>query len=55
MKETNEMMKILSENKKKVQEKDKQLKATKEKAKDITSVIWMCVAGVIIFSLMAQL
>ena len=55
MKETNEMMKILSENKKKEQEKNRKLKGIKEKAKDITRVIWMCVGIILIFMLIAQI
>lgn len=55
MKETKEMMRILSENKKKAQEKSKELKKTKDKATDVIGVTWMCVAMVIIFTIIAQI
>lgn len=42
-KESKEMMKILSENKKKGQLKNKQLAATKEKAQDILTSVWLIV------------
>ena len=55
MKETKEMMKILSENKKREQARDRQLKEAKERAKDVTGVIWLYVVGIVIFTLIAQL
>ena len=42
-KESKEMMKILSENKKKGQLKNKQLAAAKEKAQDILTSVWLIV------------
>ena len=53
MKETKEMMEILSENKKKVQEKDKQLKLAK--AKDILGVIYMLIALIVVVTLIAKI
>lgn len=55
MKETKEMMKILSENKRKVQEKDKQLKLAKAKAKDILGVIYMFIALIVVVTLIAKI
>ena len=53
MKETKEMMKILSENKRKEQIKKRELNRTKEHAKDILNVVWLCVAYVIIIKLIS--
>lgn len=55
MKETKEMMKILSENKKKVQEKKKALKEAKAKAFDILGAIIMCMALIIIVMLICKI
>lgn len=55
MKETKEIMKILSENKKKEQEKDRQLKVTKEKAKDVAGCVWMSIAYLLIMFLISRI
>ena len=49
MKDTKEMMRILSENKKKVQNEKRKLEETKEHAIDIAKAIWMCV-GLVVFT-----
>lgn len=54
-KESKEMMKILSENKKKGQLKNKQLAATKEHAKDILTSVWMIVGFFIVIELISWL
>lgn len=54
-KESKEMMRILSENKKKGQLKNKQLVATKEHAKDILTSVWMLVGFVLMMELLSWL
>lgn len=54
-KESKEMMRVLSENKKKGQLKNKQLEATKEHAKDILTTVWMLVGFVIMMELISWL
>lgn len=49
------MMKILSENKRKEQFRQKQLKETKEHAKDILALIWMIFGLILYFELLALL
>lgn len=55
MKETKIMMGILSENKRKVQVKEKQLRKTKEHAEDILKATWLCVGMVVYFIILAMI
>lgn len=55
MKETNEMMKILSENKKKVQEKKRDIKEAKAKALDIFKTIMICLIAFITIMLISKI
>lgn len=54
-KESKEMMKILSENKKKVRGSKTRTIATKEKAKDVLRSVWMCVGFMVIIGLISCL
>ena len=53
MKETKEMMKTLTENKKKIQIQKMELKRVKEHSLDILKTIWLCVACIIIVKLIS--
>lgn len=55
MKETKEMMEILSENKKKVQEKKKAVKEAKTKALDVFGAIMICLIAFIAIMLISKI
>ena len=55
MKETKEMMEILSENKKKVQEKKKSVKEAKTKALDVFGAIMICLIAFITIMLISKI
>lgn len=55
MKETKEMMEILSENKKKVQEKKKVVKEAKTKALDVFGAITICLIAFITIMLISKI
>lgn len=52
-KESKEMMKVLSENKKKVRANATRTAAAKEKAQDILKCVWMCVGFVVVVGLIS--
>lgn len=52
-KESKEMMKILSENKRKIRGNKTRTIVTKEKAKDVLRSVWMCVGFVVVISLIS--